>query len=132
MPRIAVIDDEPDLLHLVEEVFDERGWETLIFPDGAEALDTLVDDPPDLILLDLWLGGAISGWDILQYLHAQHPTQEIPVIIWSAAERDLRGNEERLREQGIPVLPKPCEIDELYAAVDAALSSKQPTLYQRV
>lgn len=130
MPRIAVIDNEPDLLGLVQDVFDQRGWETVLFPDGGTALADVERDPPDVIILDLWLGGGISGWDILEDLQGHQLTRDIPVIIWSAVEPELRDKKGWLRERGIAVLGKPFEIDELYAVVDDVLTARAGTWNQ--
>jgi DNA-binding response OmpR family regulator len=131
MPRIAVIDDEPDLLGLIQDVFDQRGWETVLYLNGATALAEIVHDPPDVIILDLWLGSGISGWDVLEDLQAHHLTRDIPVIIWSAVDPELRDRGDWLREQDIAVLPKPFEIDDLYAVVDDVLTARMGTWNQR-
>lgn len=131
MLRIAVVDDEPDLLDFVQEVFDERGWETTVFRSGTAALTEVTHNPPDVLILDLRLGGGISGWDMVEDLQTHQNTRDVPVIVWSAAERELQGKQEWLRERGITALPKPCEIDELYTAVDAALTDKLARSHQR-
>ena len=120
-PTIAVIDDDADLLGLLRLLFEEQGWATVSFTDSAKALDMLPAVPPNLIMLDLWLGSTRSGWEVVQELKSHPALHNVPVLICSGAIDHLRDKEHWLREHGIAILAKPFDIDELYTVVDAAL-----------
>lgn len=122
MPRIAVIDTDEDLLGLATELFRDEGWQTLPVRGGDVALATIRHDRPDVILLDLWLDHAASGWTVLRQLHTDLRTQRIPVIIWTGAADFLTEEQASLVERGIQWVTKPCDIDDLLTSVRTALS----------
>jgi len=80
-------------------------------------------DLPDLIILDIRMETPESGWNLVELLALDRITHHVPVIVCSAAIQDLRSHEEWLNNHGIAVLPKPFDIDELYACVEKALNS---------
>jgi CheY-like chemotaxis protein len=127
VPRIAVVDDDTVLLELLQELFADKGWGLLPCAQGSAAFVLLTQEYPDAILLDLLLETPIGGWQILQRLKQDPLTRSIPVIVWSAAAH-LHDKQSWLAEQGIPVLDKPFEIDELYQTVEAALTGKVTNL----
>lgn len=123
-PRIAVVDDDPDLLQLVDEIFLERGWNLLPFVDGGDFLEFIEHELPDAVVLDLHLGTIESGWDVLGMLRSDARTQNVPVIIWSADLHHLGNREFWLMEQGIGILPKPFDLRAFYTSIETALASR--------
>jgi CheY-like chemotaxis protein len=122
MTRIAVVNDDTVFLEMMAAVLRERGWETSIYREGNQAFEHLREDLPDVIILDIRMENPETGWTILELLTLDARTAIIPVIICSAAINDLRAHESRLARYGIAVLPKPFDVDALYAQVDAALA----------
>ncbi|MFQ5896206.1 MAG: response regulator transcription factor, partial [Nitrospinota bacterium] len=53
MPKILVVDDEPDAVEFLHEFLASRGYEVTGAYDGAEALRRVREDPPHLMLLDV-------------------------------------------------------------------------------
>lgn len=78
-----VIDDEPDVAQLVAKRIRVMGFDTMCLYHGREAVQTIVDNQPDLILLDIWLPD-ISGIEIFGQLRTDEKTQHIPVVFFSA------------------------------------------------
>ncbi|HUD20607.1 MAG TPA: response regulator [Candidatus Saccharimonadales bacterium] len=76
---ILLVEDEPLLLDLYKEAFEESGFELEVAENGQEALKK-AGDVPDLILLDILLPG-INGFEILKRLKARADTRDIPVIV---------------------------------------------------
>ena len=76
---------------------------------------------PDLILLDIRMGGEESGWTLLELLTLDPQTRPIPLIVCSAAIRDLQDHQPLLDRFGIGVLPKPFDLEVLLEKVEAAL-----------
>jgi DNA-binding response OmpR family regulator len=122
VPRIAVIDSDVTLLQLTTDVFAERGWETVALADPDTALAALALSRPDVVMMDIWLTEPGSGWPILRQLHEEPATRDIPVIVWSAVEPSVLDRDGWLHDHGIPVLGKPFELAELFAAVECALT----------
>jgi CheY-like chemotaxis protein len=121
---IAVIDNDADLLLLIGEILRGRGWKIAPCLTSVTALELLRAEPPDAILLDLWLDVGITGWTLLGELRADAVLGSIPVIICSSALEQLRDKEEWLGEQGVGILPKPFDLDDLYETVEEALEGR--------
>ncbi|HEX6509669.1 MAG TPA: response regulator [Chloroflexota bacterium] len=126
MTRIAVVNDDTIFLDMMAAVLQERGWETDIYREGHSAFEQLKANPPDLIILDIRMESAETGWTILELLTLDRAMRPIPVIVCSAALIDLRAHEELLRMYGVTVLPKPFDIETLYQRVEEALVQRAP------
>lgn len=81
MKRILVIDDDPAIRFLYEEELLEEGYDVISSDGGKGVLQLIANQRPDLILLDLKLGGG-SGLDLLQDIRKESWT--IPVILLTA------------------------------------------------
>ncbi len=82
-PRVLVVDDEPDTLVLIKLTLRRRGYEVQTAASGAEALELIERDLPDLILLDLMMP-AMDGFEVLKRLRGNPRTAPLPVIIFTA------------------------------------------------
>ncbi len=82
--RILVIDDREELLMLLRMLLEDASYRVSVSLDGSQVVEESGEDPPDLIVLDLRLGG-VSGLDVLESLRASTATAEIPVIVSTAA-----------------------------------------------
>jgi CheY-like chemotaxis protein len=63
LPRILLVDDEPNNLLLLEELLQSQGYETLVASSGSQALEIVQDFLPDLILLDVMM----QEWGALKF-----------------------------------------------------------------
>ena len=55
--RILVVDDETNIANSLKEILSDEGYDVSVTEDGLNALDMIQSDPPDLLLLDVWLPG---------------------------------------------------------------------------
>ncbi|GAC1327839.1 MAG: response regulator transcription factor [Chloroflexota bacterium] len=115
-PRILVVDDEPAIQRTLRINLTARGYEVVAVETGEEALRSVAQDPPDLILLDLMLPG-MSGLDVCRALRVE---SAVPILVLSA-----RG-EERAKVRALDLgaddyVTKPFGMDELLARVRALL-----------
>jgi DNA-binding response OmpR family regulator len=123
MPRILVIEDSPVLHRFIEISLRGHVVEVIPAAKGRAGLDTAIEDPPDLILLDLGLPD-IDGWDVLDELRSHPETERIPVLVstgWEGNEISVRAH-----SRGAEVLPKPYAASDLRAAVLAMLGTEIP------
>ena len=67
MPRILLVDDDPDILETLRYTFEHEGFEVATVRDGLEALDAARKDAPDVALLDVMLPGA-NGYEVSRFL----------------------------------------------------------------
>src|SRR4029077_19883364 len=86
-PHILVIDDDPKLLRLVEMFLGMEGFDVFAASGGEEALQHVASRRPDLVVVDLMIGG-MDGFQICHTLKAAPSTRAIPVVIFSALTAD--------------------------------------------
>jgi two-component system response regulator BaeR len=123
--EIAVVEDEPKLVSLLNDYLVKEGYTTRLYSDGSEALSALQDSLPDLILLDLML----PGTDGLTICREIRKTSEVPVIMMTARVDEI----DRLLGLEIGAddyICKPFSPREVVARVKAVLRRSVPSTQQ--
>ena len=126
--KILVVDDEPAQLRLAEQVLKSNGYQVLLANSGQESLRMIVDQKPDLVILDVMMPG-IDGW---QTCSCARELTDIPIIMLTGkrtGEDDIvRGLECGADEY----LAKPLGNRELLARVRSALRrAEQPSYLEK-
>src|SRR5512144_1480495 len=85
--RVLVVDDEPDLIHILEFGLKAAGYQVDIAVDGQEGLKKARDTRPDIILLDLMLP-KLDGYKVCRLLKFDDRFKHIPIIILSARTQE--------------------------------------------
>ncbi|QDV24647.1 Transcriptional regulatory protein ZraR [Aureliella helgolandensis] len=117
-PVLMVVDDEPSQRKLIGGFFEGFGF-TILEAESAETmLETLAQQPPDMILLDVRLP-AMSGIEALPKIRELLPT--IPVVLITAYA-DLRQAVAAVKNGADDYLSKPIDLEELKVAVYDALA----------
>jgi CheY-like chemotaxis protein len=107
-PKIAVVEDNPDNRLLVQALLEEH-YEVSEFETGMQAVEGLLEDLPDLVLLDISLPG-MDGTELLRWIRKQEALEGVPVVALTA--HAMAGDREKYLEQGFDdYLTKPI-IDE--------------------
>lgn len=112
--KVLVADDEPALRKLLKTNMELEGYETLEAANGAEVLESVRRDNPDIILLDIMMP-VMDGWEVLTEL-AANPEYSQKVILVSAKASDdaqLQGWELGADEY----ITKPFDLDALLERV---------------
>ncbi len=125
MARITVVNDNPAFLELVGEILaDDRHETTLIDGDLSNALDRIKASHPDVLMIDLRMGGErLHGWEIAQEVRRDPDLDRVPVLVCSADVDALHEIAEDLQTtQRVRALQKPFGIDELSQAIDELLA----------
>ncbi|MEP7369807.1 MAG: response regulator [Dermatophilaceae bacterium] len=87
---ILIVDDEAPNRRLLEALLGPEGYRTRAAAGGEEALASIADDPPDLVLLDVMMPG-IDGCQVANAIKAEPATRNIPIIMVTAqANREAR------------------------------------------
>jgi DNA-binding response OmpR family regulator len=102
--RIIAIEDSPALQRLLAITLRGSGIEIEAFLLGAPGLQAAIENPPDLIVLDLGLPD-IPGWDVLERLRSEPSTADVPVLVATGESRSAVIN--RLAELNAVLLEKP-------------------------
>jgi adenylate cyclase len=120
--RVLIVDDVPGNLRLLEAVLAPRGYVVESAGSGAEALEMLARQPPDLVLLDLVMP-EIDGYEVCRRIRASPETEALPVVMITASGRDEK---RRALDVGADdFLMKPLDQDELLARVRSLLRIKR-------
>jgi DNA-binding response OmpR family regulator len=118
--KILVVDDEEDILHFLELVLGEKGYEVVTAGGGQEALTRAHIDRPDLILLDIMMP-QMDGWEVLKLLRVDDETAPIPVAMLSA-RTEARDRVQGLQEGAVDYICKPFSLQELLEKIDAVFA----------
>jgi len=86
--KILVVDDEPDVLHLVQYNLNAADYDVVTASDGEQALKKVRTAPPDLIILDLMLP-EIDGLEVCKLLRRDQTTASIPIIMLTAKAAEM-------------------------------------------
>jgi DNA-binding response OmpR family regulator len=121
--KILVVDDEADILHFLELVLRERGYDVLTAASGRQAVELARDARPDLVLLDIMMP-QMDGWEVLKLLRVDDATAAIPVAMVSA-RTDPKDRVQGLQEGAADYICKPFALDDLLAKVDAIFAHAQ-------
>jgi DNA-binding response OmpR family regulator len=117
-----MVEDDFDLSRLVRDVLRESQHEVVSYVrPSVDVLEHLKTYRPDLIILDARLNSTVTGWDIIESLKADPETASIPVIVCSGAAKEIDEHRNLLESYGVPVLPKPFDIDALDSLVSTML-----------
>jgi CheY-like chemotaxis protein len=109
--RILVVEDDQPILELMDLLIRKLGYEPILITNGADALETIRNDPPSLILLDIMMM-PINGWEFLEKLRTEYGMKDLPVIIFSASPA-VEEQMARIQDPHLGVLHKPVSFAEL-------------------
>lgn len=115
MKRVVIIEDEKDIAELIELHLEDLQSETKMFHNGKEGYEAVLNDPPDLLILDINLPG-MNGLDICKRLREKKVNFPILMLTARAEEIDkILG----LETGADDYLTKPFSVRELIARVKA-------------
>ena len=80
---ILIVDDEPDILQLLKKKFEKAGFEVRKAYDGVEALVSVEEKVPDIILLDVMMP-EMDGYEVTEILKSNEATENISIILLTA------------------------------------------------
>jgi DNA-binding response OmpR family regulator len=84
--RVLLVEDDPDIAEPLARALGREGYEVRDAADGAAALTSVLDDPPDLIVLDVGLPG-MSGMDVCRAVRDLQP--DLPILMLTARDGEL-------------------------------------------
>jgi len=104
MPKVLVVDDDPDAVELVASMIEPAGFEVIRAYGGEEGINKSFSEHPDVLILDLMMPD-VSGFDVVSRLKADPETRNIPIIICTS--RDPTSEDiMRLRRDVVSVMCK--------------------------
>jgi DNA-binding response OmpR family regulator len=124
LAKIVVIEDDLTFLDLLRVHLASAGHEVQTAEDAVLGLRAIIDNAPDLILLDLSVP-YLDGFEMIAALRSDPATRDIPVIVLTGRGDDETYTEAR-RLGAAQLLTKPVERDLLIKAIDGQLGSHKP------
>lgn len=124
-PTVLIADDDLEILGLTRSLLRRRGFEVFEASDGDEAMRQLLENRPDLVILDVMMPGQ-SGWEVCRSIRETESLKDIGVIM-------LTGVGERLNEMTSPLygadafLDKPFEFAALDQLISEVLEKRSQT-----
>lgn len=125
LPRVLVVDDNPNTMSLMRDLLSSRGYDVVAVGDAAQAEAEILRRLPDVILSDVIMPGK-SGYELCRELKENPATRLVPfVLITGLSEREdrVRGIEAGADD----FLSKPIFPEELFARVKSLIKLKEFT-----
>jgi sigma-B regulation protein RsbU (phosphoserine phosphatase) len=123
IPKILVVDDDPRNVRLLRRILTSDGYKVEEAYCGEDAVEMALENPPDLILLDVMMPG-MDGYEVCRRLREDRRTMAVPIVMVTA----LSWKEEKARalEYGADdFITKPFDRVEILARVRSSLRVKR-------
>lgn len=85
--RVLIADDEPNILLSLEFLMKREGYQVLVAKDGQEAVDTIVREKPDLVLLDAMMPKK-TGYEVCNEVRSNEECKKTLILMLTAKGRD--------------------------------------------
>ncbi len=121
--RVLLADDEPNIVESLRFLLERAGFDVLVATDGREALDTALQEKPDVLVLDLMLP-ELDGYEVLRQLRANAASASLPVLMLTAKGQRI-DRETALKCGADLFITKPFANADIIAAVKQ-LADKAP------
>ncbi|MEC7629633.1 MAG: response regulator, partial [SAR324 cluster bacterium] len=129
--KILVVDDEPLNLRLVENHLEGMNYELHCYQDGNQALESLNQDDPDLILLDLMMPG-VDGYEVIKVIRSNYLQSQLPIIVITANQQE-HVTRKSIQLGANDYLIKPYSAEELRVRINSQLRiSKQQIMQEEM
>lgn len=123
-PKILIVDDEPKLVRLAQELLVATGFTVVAASDGKTAIGMAALEQPDLILLDIMLPGELDGFQVAERIRQ---FSNVPIIMLTARDQEvdlLQGFDAGADDY----VTKPFNAKELLARIRVLLKRMQSTV----
>ncbi|HXG58404.1 MAG TPA: response regulator [Thermoanaerobaculia bacterium] len=111
--RVLIVEDDPDVRRLYAIGLNQRGYEVRLAANGAEAVERIAEQRPDVVLLD-WLMPLMDGGEVLDRLAGGREDTPTPVIVISGQPPPFGATDPRIEAW----LTKPVALDELVEQIE--------------
>ncbi len=122
-PKILIVEDKQDNIDLILYFLKPQNYEIIVAMDGETAIEKIVNETPDIILLDIMLP-KMSGFEVCERIKKDPVTRSIPVIMITAL-KELKDKIHSLEVGADDFITKPFENVELLTRVKSLLGIKK-------
>jgi len=129
MPKILIIDDDPDIVETMKIILESKNYEVALAKGGEEGLKMTRQSKPDLIILDVMMKSMDEGFDVARALKINKDHKDIPVLMLTAIkEKTGLGFEKDAGDPDwLPVdgyCEKPLKPEELISKIEMLLKKR--------
>ena len=121
--KILIVDDDPVVVKALSLKLQSKGYVTCAAMDGAEAVKSVREQKPNLILLDISFPPDVVSWDgfrVMEWLRRLDEAKNIPIIVISGGEPE-KYKERSANAGAIAYFRKPVDTEELVNTIRRAL-----------
>ena len=118
---VLLVDDSPDTLTMLTDALDHAGMDVAVALSGREALASVEERFPDLVLMDAIMPG-MDGFETCQILKSEKEFADVPVIFMTG-QNDTEHVVRAMESGGVDFIAKPIPLDELFARIRVHLSN---------
>lgn len=128
MVQILVVEDEPGIVIVLEEILTDAGYEVITASNGKTGLQTIKKSmKPDLCIVDLFMP-EMGGRDFIATIHSDPELKSIPVILLTGSVPTVKdfppGGSYR------EIICKPFDIDDVITKVGRVLQNEKPEIVE--
>ncbi len=120
-PSILIVDDEPNILQSLSGILADDGFDVLTASNGYEALKTIDQESPDLVLLDIWMPG-IDGIETLKEIKKSNPVVQVIII---TGHGNIETAVKAVKLGAFDMIEKPLSVDKLIVTINNALNFRR-------
>src|SRR5665648_16951 len=120
MPKVLIVDDEVDNRIILSDMLRSRGYEVFEAGDGAEALEQVEKEPPNIIISDIMMP-VMDGFTLLRMLRKNSSTKAIPFIFYTAVYMSQEDQALGLALGALRFIIKPIEPMEFLEELETVL-----------
>jgi DNA-binding response OmpR family regulator len=113
-PRILVVDDDPQIRSLLEDVLELKNYNVITADDGSTAIDLLKKTKIDLVITDLQMSG-VDGMKLLEHIHQEYP-EVLVIMITAYGTIDI--TVEALKKGAYDFVSKPIQVHDFLDIVE--------------
>jgi len=84
MSKILVVDDDPDFVLICRMILEAEDYQVLEAANGDQALESMRQEKPDLVLLDVMMSTTLEGVDVNKEIKADPKLKDVPVVMISS------------------------------------------------
>src|SRR3712207_5483724 len=114
MPRVLVVDDDPDLVAICSLVLENEGYSIKTARNGVEAYDALNRERADVVLLDAMMP-VMDGITVAKMVKRDPKTKDVPIVLMSASQHLCDQARDSVADA---VITKPFNIDYLVSTIN--------------
>ena len=120
MPSILIVEDDADSREALSMFLRRKGYQVTSVPDATEALAAVMKQPPDLIVLDMFMP-AVDGPTLLNALRSHLRLRALPVVVFTALPDSRLTDRVRLMGVSAILAKGAASLDDVHRAVEEAL-----------